>query len=171
MEAFPMGVRAVLSFAVLLIAVVMVAQSNEEPMIRNSKQNLFTTSPVLPDCYTYAVERGDPNTGPSVTLSKLAPGCKVPWHTHSANAQVLFVSGSFQLEMKGQMPQTLGQGAYAYVPANHQHEETCLDGCTYYVIREGPADVHYVDSAGKGTSPEVALAAVGEHPATAISPR
>jgi hypothetical protein len=46
----------------------------------------------------------------------------------------------------------------------HQ-EESCLDGCTYYVVREGAADVHYVDARGKEISPEVALAAVGERPA------
>jgi quercetin dioxygenase-like cupin family protein len=107
MEAFPMGVRGVLSLALLLIAVLVAAQSSEEPMIRNAKQNVFMNSPLLPDCYTYAVDRGDPNTGPSVTLSRLAAGCKVPWHTHSANAQMLFVSGSFQLTMKGETPQIL----------------------------------------------------------------
>ncbi len=109
--------------------------SVRDPFIKTAQQNTFRTSPLLPDCYTYAVERGDPSTGPSVTLSKLSAGCKVPWHTHSANAQVLFVSGTFQLAMKGQPPQALTQGSYAYVPANHQHQETCVDGCTYYVIR------------------------------------
>jgi hypothetical protein len=91
----------------------------------------------------------------------------VPWHTHSANAQVLFVSGTFQLHMKGQQVQILSQGSYAYVSANHQHQETCLDGCTYYVIREGIADVHYVDEAGREIPPDKALAAVGERPAMA----
>jgi quercetin dioxygenase-like cupin family protein len=166
-----MRVRATLSLAMLLIVVQVVAQSREEPMIRGAQQNVFHTSPVLPDCYTYAVERGDPETGSSVTLSRLAPGCKVPWHIHSANAQVLFVRGSFELTMKGQSAQILSQGAYAYVPAEHQHQEICLEGCMYYVIREGPADVRYVDAAGKEISPEIALAAVGERPAKAMSVR
>jgi glyoxylate utilization-related uncharacterized protein len=95
----------------------------------------------------------------------------VPWHIHSANAQVLFVSGTFQLTMKGQQAQILSQGSYAYVPAKHQHEESCLDGCTYYIIREGAADVHYVDARGKEISPEVALAAVRERPAAAEATR
>jgi quercetin dioxygenase-like cupin family protein len=134
-----------------------------KPIIKIAHQDNFKTSPVLPDCYTYAIERGNPESGPSVTLSKLAAGCKVPLHIHSANAEVLFVSGTFQLTMSGQQPQTLTQGAYAYVPAKHQHQESCVDGCMYYVVREGPADVIYVDSAGKVISPQVALAAVGEH--------
>jgi hypothetical protein len=55
--------------------------------------------------------------------------------------------------------------AYAYVPANHEHQESCLDGCMYYVIREGAADVHYLNPAGKEIAPEIALATVGERPA------
>ncbi|MGA9801685.1 MAG: cupin domain-containing protein [Terriglobales bacterium] len=174
-----MRVLAITLVAVLCITVLVVAQSgrqptsgshlSREPFVKTAQENSFTTSPILPDCYTYTVERGDPKTGPSVTLSRLAAGCKVPWHIHSANAQVLFVSGTFQLTMKGQRPQVLTQGSYAYVPSNHQHEERCLDGCTYYVIREGAADVHYLDADGKEISPEVARAAVGEHPAASGS--
>lgn len=171
-----MLVRTAFSLAILLVTVLVEAQSGrqgmspnnlviQEALIKTAHQNTFTTSAILPDCYTYSVERGDPKTGPSVTYSKLAAGCRVPWHTHSANAQVLFVSGTFQLQMKGQQVQILTQGAYAYVPANHQHQETCVDGCLYYVIREGAADVHYVDERGKEISPDVALAEVGEHPA------
>jgi quercetin dioxygenase-like cupin family protein len=177
-----MGVRAVLLAPIFFATVLAVAQSSrqgtspsdlpfQEPVIRTAQQKVFKTSSVLPDCYTYAVERGDPETGPSVTYSKLAAGCKVPWHTHSANAQVLFVSGTFQLHMKGQPVQILSQGSYAYVPANHEHQETCVDGCTYYVIREGVADVHYVDAASREISPQIALAAVGERPAAAIPAR
>jgi quercetin dioxygenase-like cupin family protein len=177
-----MRILTILLSAMLFVTSLVVAQSGrqspspgrvsvQEPFIKTAQENTFTTSPVLPDCYTYAVERGDPKTGPSVTLSRLAAGCKVPWHIHSANAQVLFVSGTFQLTMQGQQAQILSQGSYAYVPAKHQHEETCLDGCSYYVIREDAADVHYVDAGGKEISPEVALAAVGERPATAESTR
>lgn len=173
-----MRILTILVLAIFFQAALVLAQSGREAtpssrlsgpeaFIRTAHQNTYTTSSVLPACYTYAVERGDPKTGPSVTLSRLAAGCKVPWHIHSANAQVLFVSGTFQLTMKGQQTQTLTQGAYAYVPARHQHEESCLDGCTYYVIREGAADVHYVDERGKEISPEAALTAVGEHPAAA----
>ena len=164
----------------MLMTPLMVAQSGhsvtspirssvQKAFIKTAQENTFATSPVLPDCYTYTVERGDPKTGPSVTLSRLAAGCKVPWHIHSANAQVLFVSGTFQLTMQGEQAQTLTAGAYAYVPANHQHQESCLDGCTYYVVREGAADVHYVDAHGKEITPEVALAAVSERPAAAES--
>jgi quercetin dioxygenase-like cupin family protein len=177
-----MRIVRILFLTIVFVTALVVAQSGhpsaspihgsvQEPFIKTAQENTFATSPVLPDCYTYTVERGDPKTGPSVTLSRLAAGCKVPWHTHSANAQVLFVSGTFQLTMRGQQAQTLSQGSYAYVPAKHQHQERCLDGCTYYVIREGAADVHYVDARGKEISAEAALAAVAERPAAAESRR
>ena len=73
--------------------------------------------------------------------------------------------------MKGQQVQIPSQGSYAYVPANHLHQEICLDGCTYYVIREGIADVHYVDEAGREISSNHALTAVGERPAADASTR
>ena len=164
-----MRIQRIFGSAIIFLAALVLAQSGQqtvfgkEPIIRTAQQNTFKHSSVLPDCYTYAVEQGDPTAGASVTLSKLAAGCKVPWHTHSANAHVLFVSGS-QLQMKGQPLQLLTQGSYAYVSANHRHEESCLDGCTYYVVRDGITDVRYVDAAGKEVSPETALAALGEHP-------
>jgi len=90
-----MGIRTVLLVPILFVGALVVAQSNrertspsvlpvQERVIRTAQQDAFKTSSVLPDCYTYAVERGDPEAGPSVTYSKLAAGCKVPWHTHSA---------------------------------------------------------------------------------------
>lgn len=171
-----MQMRNLAVSAVLFFTFLVVAQSgslhphdSQRPVIKCAQQNTFSTSPVLPDCYASAVERGDPKIGPSVTLSKLAAGCKVPWHTHSADAEVLFVSGTFQLEMKGQQVQTLTQGSYAYVPANHEHQESCLDGCLYYVIRQGPADIHYVSTVGEELSPQAALAAINERPPGVVS--
>ena len=34
----------------------------------------------------------------------------MPWHVHSANAQVLFVNGTFQLTMKGQEARVKARG-------------------------------------------------------------
>jgi len=171
-----MPVRTASFAAIALVTMFLEAQAGRQGIspnnlavqgafIKTAQQNTFANSALLPDCYTYSVERGDPQTGPSVTISKLAAGCRVPWHTHSANAQVLFVSGTFELQMKDQEVQILKQGSYAYVPANHQHQETCVKGCLYYVIREGAADVHYIGKGGSEISPDVALAAVGERPA------
>ena len=76
---------------------------------------------------------------------------------HSANAQLLFVSGSFQLTMKGEPPQTLSQRAYAYIPARHQHRKSASTVARITSSGKGLADVHYADASGKEISPEIAL--------------
>lgn len=143
--------------------------SEQEPTVKTAEQNAFKTSPILPECATSSVERGDPKSGPSVTYNKLASGCSIPWHWHSANEQVLFVSGTGQFQAKGDEVKTMSQGAYISMPARHPHQLTCPNGCTLYSIRDGAADYHFVDTAGNEISPETALAAVGEHPAASVA--
>ncbi len=145
--------------------------SAEEATVKTAQDANFKTIPGLPDCVTGVVERGDPKTGAYVAFVKETAGCTIPWHRHTANEQVMYVSGTAQLQMKGQQSQTVGQGAYAYIPSNHQHQLICPNGCSYYLSRDGASDIHYVDAAGNEISPETALAAVGEHPATAVSAR
>jgi hypothetical protein len=70
-----MRILTILSLAMLLVTALVVVQSGrqsksrshmsvQEPFIKIAQENTFTTSTVLPDCYTYAVERGDPKTAP-----------------------------------------------------------------------------------------------------------
>ncbi len=143
--------------------------SSQEGMVKTAQDADLKTIPGLPDCVKGVVERGDPKTGPYVAYVKQAAGCTIPWHWHSANEQVMYASGSGQLQMKGQQAQTVDQGAYAYIPSKHQHQLTCPSGCTYHLSRDAAADVHYVDAAGNEITPETALAAVGEHPASAVA--
>lgn len=145
--------------------------SDQEPMVKTSEEARFATVPGLPDCITATTERGDPKTGPNVTFVKVTSGCSIPWHWHTANEQNMFVSGSGQVQAKGQQAQPVSQGAFVYMPAQHQHQLTCPNGCTFYRSADGANDVHYVDAAGNEISPETALSAVGEHPATTVSAR
>jgi hypothetical protein len=70
-----MRILTILLFATLFVTAVLVAQSGhqsmspshmsvQEPFIKTAQENTFATSPVLPDCYTYAIERGDPKLAP-----------------------------------------------------------------------------------------------------------
>ena len=72
----------ILLLATLFVTALVVAQSGrhctspshvsvQEAFIKTAQENTFTTSPVLPDCYTYAVEPGDPKTGPSSDTSQV----------------------------------------------------------------------------------------------------
>jgi quercetin dioxygenase-like cupin family protein len=144
-------------------------QSAQQPVVANPGQARFVASPSLPDCYNYAVEHGDLKGSSSVSLVKMSSGCVVPSHWHSANEQVTFTSGTGQIQMKGEQPQTVSTGTYMYVPANHVHQFTCKDSCTFSRSIDGPADIHYVDTAGNEIAPAAALAGIGERPGTAVA--
>jgi quercetin dioxygenase-like cupin family protein len=144
-------------------------QTGHGPMVKSAAEARFANVPGLPDCVTSAVQRGDPKTSSSVTFVKVASGCTVPWHWHSASEEVMFVSGTGQLQAKGQQVENVSSGAYAFMPAQHHHQITCSNGCSFYRSSDGPVDIHYVDTAGNEISPETALAAVGERPAKIVA--
>jgi quercetin dioxygenase-like cupin family protein len=102
---------------------------------------------------TFAVERGDPNKGPSTLLLKFKSGCVVPWHWHTANEQLMFVSGAGKAEMKGSPPQTLKSGDYVLLPSKHVHQFTCITSCLVFDVIDGAFDIHYVDKDGKEIPP------------------
>ena len=55
-------------------------------------------------CLSSAVETGDPTTGRSTLILKAPSGCVVPWHFHTAEEQLLVVSGAVLAEMRGLGP-------------------------------------------------------------------
>jgi quercetin dioxygenase-like cupin family protein len=159
----------------VLVALVLIAgfalaqQPPQQPVVSNPEQAKFGSAPSVPDCYNYALQSGDPKGSSSVTLVKMSSGCTVPTHWHSANEQATFVSGTGQIQMKGEQPQPVRAGTYMYVPANHPHQFTCKDSCTFYRSVDGPVDIHYLDAAGNEVPAATALAAVGERPGTTVA--
>src|SRR6185369_8354902 len=53
----------------------------------------FTPIPDMPACASAAILRGNPRFGPAWVLLKLASGCRVPSHWHTANETLLVLSG------------------------------------------------------------------------------
>jgi quercetin dioxygenase-like cupin family protein len=151
---------------VLLIAALpLLAQAQNmmnQPATRNLKDMKFMNFPGLPTCAVGSVQSGDPTKGPSVIAVKLATGCSIPWHWHTANEQLTFVSGTARFEMKDGKPATLTAGGFVENPAKHTHQVRCTSACALYVISDGPFDIHYADAQGKELSADVALKAVGE---------
>jgi len=117
----------------------------------------FAPIPDAPACVTAAPVRGDPAKGPSVLLVKLAPGCRVPWHWHTANEQLMFVSGVGTLEMKNGKPLRLRAGAYALLPGRQIHQATCSSRCMFFNTAAAIFDIHYVDESGKEIAADEAL--------------
>jgi len=118
----------------------------------------FTNFPNFPTCMTGAVLHGDPSSSSvAEIIGKATAGCKVPWHFHTPNEQVRMISGKAKVEMKGDAAKLLTAGGYAYLPAKHQHEFTCVTACSLFVSADGVFDIHYVDADGKEISLEQAL--------------
>ncbi|MEP7365903.1 MAG: cupin domain-containing protein [Acidobacteriota bacterium] len=111
----------------------------------------------MPSCVVAAVENGDPSKGASTLVFKATPSCKFPWHWHTPTEQVMMVSGSAKVEMKGGSTAVIGPGGYAMMPSKHIHQFTCVTACTAFVHSDTIFDMHYVDAAGKEIPPETAL--------------
>ena len=152
-------------FALFLIvcAGTLVAQ-DDKPVVAPVSASKFAPLPVLPSCVTISVQRGDPSKGPSSILLKAASGCKIPWHWHTANENIVFISGSGKMQMKEDpKPQTVKPGDYVFLPGKHTHEFTCTANCLLFDMPEGAFDIHYVDKDGK----EIPMDQVVKKPAKA----
>jgi quercetin dioxygenase-like cupin family protein len=128
-----------------------------QPKIDNAEDMKFAPFPNVPTCFAGAVEHGDPTTGPSTFFVKGTKGCEVPMHFHSVTEQVLMVNGTARMQMKGDQPRILKGGAFAITPSRHPHRLTCTSACEFYVVSEGPFDIHYIDDGGTDISFEQAV--------------
>ena len=139
--------------------------SAEDKMVYAAKAtSKFVNFPGLPACMTGSVQHGDPGNGPSVILAKSATGCTVPWHWHTADEQLMIVSGSAKVGMKDGQPTSLHPGDYLSLPGKNAHQFTCVTACTLFIMPSGAFDIHYVDKDGKEISPDEALKSKAQAP-------
>jgi len=131
--------------------------ADTQAVTANAAGMKFVNFPGLPACATGAVESGDPMHGASVILLKATAGCKIPWHWHTPNEQVMIASGAGKVEMKDAKPALLRAGGYALMPSRHVHQFSCVGPCMAFVSSDGIFDIHYVDKDGKEISPDQAL--------------
>jgi anti-sigma factor ChrR (cupin superfamily) len=78
-----------------------------------------------------ALETGDPTTGPSTFILKAPPGCVVPWHFHTAEEQLIIISGTVLAEMGHHPPARLVPGGFAHdggphAPSIHLPRQICV---------------------------------------------
>lgn len=136
------------------------AQGTEEkPIVTAAASAKFGAIPNAPDCFTIAVERGDPTKGPSVILARFAPGCVAPFHWHTPSETAMVVSGSLEATMKDDKPFVAHHGDFLYLPAHHVHRATCLGSapCLVFLTSDAAFDIHWVDAAGQEVPLETAL--------------
>ena len=106
----------------------------------------------LPDkdvqCLSSAIETGDPATGRSTVILKASAGCVVPWHFHSAEEQLIIISGAVLAEMTDHRPTRLGPGGFAMMGSRMPHQFTCQrkSACVMIVTFDRAYDIFW----GKG---------------------
>ena len=96
-------------------------------------------------CLLSALETGDPKTGRSTFILKAPSGCVVPWHSHTAEEQLIIVTGNVLSEMLDHKAARLGPGGFAVMGHRMPHQFTCLSrpGCVMVVAFDGPYDIFW----------------------------
>jgi quercetin dioxygenase-like cupin family protein len=99
-------------------------------------------------CLSSAIETGDPTTGHSTWILKAPPGCVVPWHSHTAEEQLIIISGAVLAEMTDHPPTRLGPGGFAMMGSRMPHQFSCQgrSACLMFVTFDRAYDITW----GKG---------------------
>lgn len=100
------------------------------------------------DCFTMAVERGDPAKEASFMIMRGKAGCAVPAHWHPSTETILMTKGSARADMKGMPAVTLAPQGFLSVPPKHVMSFRCVTDCELFLHTDGPFVIHYVDAAG-----------------------
>jgi quercetin dioxygenase-like cupin family protein len=120
--------KMLLYFAPMAILLAAVASSRGQTPhhgVVTPLDSVKLTSDGQPACLKFALENGDPNTGPSTFIGEAAPGCVVPAHSHTAEEQLFIVRGNVLTGMDGMSEQTLAPGGFAMMPGKAMHWFTC----------------------------------------------
>ena len=99
-------------------------------------------------CLLSGIEAGDPTTGRSTLILKASAGCVVPWHFHTAEEQLIVISGAVLAEMTDHQPTRLGPGGFAIMGGHMAHQFTCQSkfACLMIVTFDRAYDIYW----GKG---------------------
>jgi len=145
--------------SIIVLARLAAQGTEEKPIVTAAVTAKFGAIPNAPDCFTVAVERGDPTKGPSVILARFAPGCVAPFHWHTPSETAMVVSGSLEATMKGDKPFVAHRGDFLYLPSHHVHRAACLGSapCLVFLTSDAVFDIHWVDAAGQEIPLETAL--------------
>ena len=69
----------------------------------------------------------------------------MPWHTHTAEEQLIVVSGSIVAEMLDHASTHLGPGGFAMMGSHMPHQFTCRSksGCLMFITFDGAYDIKW----------------------------
>jgi quercetin dioxygenase-like cupin family protein len=134
-------------------------EAAKKMVVLNPESLEYIVIPDMPACATAAILHGNPRFGPATVLLKLASGCRVPRHWHTANETLVVISGQGAITMQEGPPLKFVPGAYAYLPAHHAHQAACTRTCLLVNGADAAFDIHYVDDRGEEIPLEKAMAA------------
>ena len=159
MIARPFTSAVILSVTLLLGIGRLAAQDADQPLVSPKAGAKFTAIPNAPECFTIAVEKGDPTKGASVILARFAPHCVAPYHWHTPSETAMIVSGTLETQMKGDKAMLARSGDFLYLPSHHVHRATCNGTvpCMVFLTSDAAFDIHWVDADGKEIPSEEAL--------------
>jgi quercetin dioxygenase-like cupin family protein len=126
-------------------------QATENPIVNPAASAKFAPIPNAPECFTIAVEKGDPTQGASVILARFAPHCVAPYHWHTPSETAMVASGTLETQMKGDHAIVARSGDFVYLPSHHVHRATCngTSPCLVFLSSDAAFDIHWVDAEGK----------------------
>ena len=163
------GLFFVFLLLIAVLAAPLAAQNPDQMSYAAVASSKFVSLPVLPACVTFAAQRGDPTKGAAVLLLKFKGGCVIPWHWHTANENLMMVSGKGKAEMKSGGTHMMTAGDYMYLPSKQGHQFACITTCLLFDQTDGAFDIHYINADGKEIAPEEALKPIAK-PAAAKKP-
>jgi len=97
-------------------------------------------------CLSYAVESGNPDTGPSTHILRFPKGCAYPWHYHTAEEQLMVVQGLVSVQMDKSAAVSLDPGGFAVMPSKEPHRFSCASerGCLAFVHFDRAYDIFWI---------------------------
>jgi quercetin dioxygenase-like cupin family protein len=163
---------SLLAATTVAVGLIAAQPPDDKPVVAIAATAKFAPVPNAPQCFTVAVEKGDPTSGPSVILAKFAPGCVAPFHWHTPSETVMITSGLLEVQMQGDKTMIARHGDYVYMPPRHVHRATCTGSaaCLVFLISDAAFDIHWVDAAGKEIPLDDAMKAAKAGGASAKKP-
>jgi quercetin dioxygenase-like cupin family protein len=97
-------------------------------------------------CLAGVLENGDPDAGASTFLLKATSKCVVPPHFHTAEEQLIVVSGEVSTGMEGMSDTVLTAGGFAMMPGKKAHWFSCVSKaeCLMFVTFDRKYDVVWI---------------------------
>lgn len=134
--------RPLIACLMVLASAVALADSSTVGVVRPLPSVRF-----LPDddakCLSSALEAGDAKGGPSTWILKAPRGCVVPWHSHTAEEQLIVIRGTVVAEMTGHRSTLLGPGGFAQMGSHMAHQFSCegTADCLMFVTFDKAYDI------------------------------